>query len=868
MQLITSHLNADFDAFASMVAALRLYPEAHLALPGAQQPRLREFTSTYGDFGLMRARELEAAAVAQLIVVDTKSPERLGALGPIAQRPDVIVHLYDHHPRREGDIDATFELIEKVGATATIMTELLIERQIRPDPLEATLLMLGIYEETGSMIFPTTTERDMRAAAHLLHFGASLKVVAQFLRAGLTVEELELLSELGRSASFVYASGMKVALAKASREAYVGDAAQFAGKLLEIEGADAAFIILRMEGKVLVVGRSRAPEISASEILSAMGGGGHPSAASATVDDQPLELIEETLAGLIKSHARPGKTAADVMTRPVITVTGSTLVREAQTMLTKYGVNVLPVVEEEKFIGLLMREIVEKAILHGFKKTAVREFADRDITLAAPSTPLHELQSAMIEKNQRFVPVLQGDTVIGAITRTDILRVIYEDHLRRTGLASEDTSGAHARPQKSTAALLKNRYPREVYSTLCLAGEVAESLHMTAYLVGGSVRDLMRTRENLDIDIVVEGDGIEFARAMSARLGGRIKTHERFGTAKIIAPALRLDVATARTEYYEAPAALPRVEMSSIKKDLYRRDFTINTMAIKLTGGEFGKLVDFFGGMRDLKDKTIRVLHNLSLVEDPTRAFRAVRFAERFGFKISRHTEDLIRSAIRLDIFSRLSGARLYDELMLAIKEPDPAKVIARLDHYGLLSVIHPAIKYDERLAGALGAAHDTLKWFELSFAAERANAKLVYLMGLIGGLDDEQREAALRRLSAPKKIHDRVIRDMREARAIVRRLPLGDAALIRATLGALPTEAVLHIMMLAENQGARMEVSHYMLKLRHEKTILGGDDLKAMGIEPGPVYSDLLSALLDERLRGHITTLQDEEAFIRSRIA
>lgn len=207
---------------------------------------------------------------------------------------------------------------------------------------------------------------------------------------------------------------------------------------------------------------------------------------------------------------------------------------------------------------------------------------------------------------------------------------------------------------------------------------MAEELGFNAYLVGGSVRDLLRGEENLDIDVVIEGDGITFARALGERLNAKVRTHQKFGTAQIFAQKSKLDVATARTEYYESPAALPKVETSSIKKDLYRRDFTINTLAVKLNLKDFGLLIDFFGGQRDLREKTIRVLHNLSFVEDPTRAFRAIRFSERFGFKISKHTENLIKSTIEMKLFDMLSGPRLYEELLISFKETEPIKTLKK----------------------------------------------------------------------------------------------------------------------------------------------------------------------------------------------
>jgi tRNA nucleotidyltransferase (CCA-adding enzyme) len=260
----------------------------------------------------------------------------------------------------------------------------------------------------------------------------------------------------------------------------------------------------------------------------------------------------------------------------------------------------------------------------------------------------------MIEQNQRFVPVLDGDRIIGAITRTDILRALYEDFLRKSRVSAKELVGESVLGLgRNISGILKEKLPSHLYDFLKMAGEIADDLKFGSYLVGGCVRDMLRGEENLDIDIVVEGDGIAFAKKLGEKIGAKVTTHERFGTAQVMyqktedrkqktEETIKIDVATARTEYYEFPAALPKVETSSIKKDLYRRDFTINTLAVKLNKRDFGQLIDFFGGQRDLKDRVIRVLHNLSFIEDPTRAFRAIRFSERFGFKLTKHTENLI----------------------------------------------------------------------------------------------------------------------------------------------------------------------------------------------------------------------------------
>src|SRR4030066_1035016 len=634
MEIITCHMNADFDSFASMVAAKKLYPEAQIVFPGSQEKKLRDFIEAFNPVEIKRIKDIDLSEVTKLIIVDTKIPGRIGLFEELLSNKKIKIHIYDHHPFSKGDIRGEVERIESVGATATIFTEILKSRRLHPAPIEATILALGIYEETGCLLFPSTTERDFLAASYLLKKGANLNIISSFLRMELSIEELDLLNELVRSSKEMIIEGIRIRVAKASRERYLGDAAHLAHKMMEIEDIDAVVVLLSMEGKILIVARSKVPELDVSKVMGEFGGGGHPTAASATIKEASLEIIEERLTDMLTGYVKPSKVASDIMTSPVIYIQWDSSIKEAEAMMTRYGVNVLPILREDKYVGLISREIVEKALFHGFGKGKSIDFATTDATTVSPNAPIREVETLMIEQNQRFMPVVDDGRIIGAITRTDLLRTLYEEFLRRRKI--EETV-VREKPSvgRSLSSWLKSRFPPGVYNLLKFSGEVAEGLGFNAYLVGGSVRDLLRGEENLDIDIVLEGDGISFARALGERLNASVKSHQRFNTAQVITGKLKLDVATARTEYYESPAALPKVEKSSIKKDLYRRDFTINSLAIKLNPKDFGLLIDFFGGQRDLREKTVRILHNLSFIEDPTRAFRAVRFSERFGFRIS-----------------------------------------------------------------------------------------------------------------------------------------------------------------------------------------------------------------------------------------
>lgn len=864
MDIITSHINADFDALASMVAARKLYPQAQMVFPGSQEKKLRDFMESFHPVEIKRIKDIDLAQVTRLIIVDTKIPNRIGPLAELLSQKGLKIHIYDHHPFNKGDIRGEVEKIEQVGATATIFVEILKNRKIYLTPMEATILALGIYEETGCLLFPSTTERDVLVVSYLLRKGANLNIVSSFLKMELSMEELDLLNEVVQSSKEMVIGGIRIKVAKASRETYFGDAAYLAHRLMDIEDIDAVVILLSLEGKILIVARSRVPELNVARVMQEFGGGGHPTAASATIKEASLEVLEDKLTELLWKNVKPFKVASDIMTSPVITIQWDTSVKEAEMMMTRYGVNVLPILKEGKYIGLISREIVEKALYHGFGKGRSIDFATTDVITVGPNAPIREVETLMIEQNERFMPVVENAKIIGAITRTDLLRSLYEEFLRRRKIEQTIVKEKPS-AERSLSSLLRDRFPSEIYNILRLSGEVAEGRGFNAYLVGGTVRDLLRGEENLDIDIVIEGDGITFAKMLGEKLDARVKTHQRFNTAQVITDKMKFDVATARTEYYESPAALPKVETSSIKKDLYRRDFTINTLAVKLNPQDFGLLIDFFGGQRDLREKTVRILHNLSFIEDPTRAFRAIRFSERFGFRISKHTENLLKSALKMNLFERLSGPRLYEELLLLFRETEPNRTLKRLSDFGLLKVIYPTLVFNEELDTTMKSMYETFSWFNLLFLEEKTDRGILFLIAMLTGLKDEEVEDAIKRLSPPPKIKDLIIRGIPLAREVLKKLPLDEPVETYNLLSKLKLETILLAMATSKERQKQKVISQYLTELRKVKTILSGKDLKQMGIKPGPLYSRILKELLEKRLRGHLKSREDEEKFVRS---
>ncbi|MEW6187268.1 MAG: CBS domain-containing protein, partial [Thermodesulfobacteriota bacterium] len=660
-------------------------------------------------------------------------------------------------------------------------------------------------------------------------------------------------------------NNLEVVVAKASTDNYVGDFAVLVHKMMDMENLDCLFALARMEDRVYMVARSRIREINVGEILFTFGGGGHPFAASATIKDLTLVQVEEKLIGQLRSRINPLRRAKDMMTFPVKSIQPGETIEHANEFLTRYNINVLLVMDEEKLLGLITRQVIEKAIFHGLKDLPVREYMTTEFSTIDPEATFFQIQEHIIENKQRILPVVKQGKVQGVITRTDLLNILISGPFM-TEYLYDSRKAPHFVRKKNIAYLMEERLPKRIIELLKSLGNVADGLGYNAYAVGGFIRDLFLKFDNLDIDIVIEGDGIQFAQEYIRQFPARVRYHLKFKTAVLIfEDGFKVDVATARSEYYESPAALPIVELSSIKMDLYRRDFTINTLAVKLNDRHFGILIDFFGAQKDLKDKIIRVLHNLSFVEDPTRAFRAVRFEQRFGFKIGKLTANLIENAIRIGGIEKLAPKRIFSELQLILSEEQPLPVIKRLFDLKLLQAVHPEWAMPPKGEALFQEIRTVLAWFDLLYLNEPYEKWLVYLLALTQPVT---RLGELRlRLGLPKKAMEIMTLCREEGERVlmsIQRDPRISRSEVYQRLSPLPNEALLFLMAKATQESGRKAISLYFTQLKTIHIATRGEDLRTLGLNPGPLYKTILNELLEARLNGKLLTAEDEIAYVR----
>ena len=385
------------------------------------------------------------------------------------------------------------------------------------------------------------------------------------------------------------------------------------------------------------------------------------------------------------------------------------------------------------------------------------------------------------------------------------------------------------------------------------AGTLAAEKRLGIYLVGGVVRDTLLGRANSDLDLVVEGSAIGLAEVLAGDLGGRLVVHRRFGTAKIRTGNLVIDLAMARAESYARPGALPTVRPGSIQDDLARRDFTVNAMALRLDPGSFGKLVDPFNGQQDLESNLIRILHNQSFIDDATRMLRAVRYVQRFGFRLEASTENLLRQNVSM--LGTISGDRIRHELELILKEGCPEKVLKRAEELGLLREVHPALKGDG--------------WLQKKFEKAREVASSPSPALCFALLTYRFSEPECKDFVASLKMPGTVSRVIRDTARLRERMPSLDApdlppSGVYGLLQEYSPTSILACAIAAESALVQERLNLYLTRWRHVRTALDGDALQKLGIPSGPRLGEMLKALQDAKLDGKISSQEDETELVQ----
>ncbi|MDH3943772.1 MAG: CBS domain-containing protein, partial [Anaerolineae bacterium] len=515
MRIVLTHEQADFDALASLLGAYLLDDSYTAVLPRRLNRNVRAFLTLYGqELPFTDARDVPNKPIEAVTLVDTQSPVTFKGM-----RPETSVHVVDHHPARP-DLPQDWNITsEDIGAATTIFVEAFQERNGRLSVPHATLLLLGIYEDTGSLTYTRTTPRDALAVSYLLAQGANLQIAQDFLNHPLSTDQQSLYEQLRAGAETVTIHGHTVVISSGDAQHVEEELSTLAHKLRDLLDPDALVLLFSTRAGIQLIARATTDYIDVGRLAEHFGGGGHTRAAAALIHGKDLSQVAAELNASLPSFVQPAVSVAAIMSYEPHLLSPDTPVQTAAELMQRYGYEGFPVTQDDHVVGLLTRRAVDRALSHKLKLTTADLMQAGDVTVI-PEDSIETLQQRMIDSGWGQIPVIDQESgaIIGIVTRTDLLKTLAPKPLHAGG--------------ENLAARLEASLPPARLALLKAVAEEAAALNMAVYIVGGFVRDLILEKPSLDFDLVVEGDAIGLGKALRKKYKGRFTSHKRFGTAK------------------------------------------------------------------------------------------------------------------------------------------------------------------------------------------------------------------------------------------------------------------------------------------------------------------------------------------------
>jgi len=909
----------DFDSLSAQFALTKLHPACRMVLGYPLTGNVRNFLVLNRSYlPIVQVKYIDVAKVSRFFLVDCQHFDRLDDAtkklivddsphGHAAFRNGQLklshpLTLFDHHELDpEGLIKhATGDsVVEKVGAATTILVDQIIKAGVELSEFDATLLAIGIFEDTGCLTYSGTTAKDAYCISFLISRGADLSVVREYIRPKMELEQVALFEKLLKNTEIINVHGHRFAICQTLEPNYIEGLATITRQLLEVTNVEGAFSVAQMRDRVHIVGRCDSKALSVKQVVREFGGDGHPGAASAVVKGSSLTEVKNRLTDTIQRLASRQPVARDLMETPVRTVRSDISMDEAGRIMLRYGSDGLVVAEGEKIVGIVSRRDIDQSTHHRLGHAKVSGFMSKPVITIDEETPLSQIQQMMVSEDIGRLPVLDpSGQMIGLVSRQDVLNSLFGvDYAKDKQNLGEINDHMIVRKFKNRSALISGDKSTNLAQELARLdpytvwlsrqiGEIAADCGMVSYAVGGFVRDLLLKIPNFDLDYVIEGSAIFLAEELVRRHPLRFELkakHERFQTATLvyytdidndtlisqvsalsqatnagIRPFRDVDLSTARIEIYEKPAALPQVEPSKLEHDLLRRDFTINALAVCLNPGAFGLLIDHFSGLDDLALKTIRILHPFSFIEDPTRIVRAARFAGRLGFHLEPKTKEQAKRAIAMRIFDNLGGVRIKEELRMILEAPTRIKSLNILGELsGNLCYLDSQLDYNEGIRKGIRRAERLLERYPVE------EPWIVYLGALVSELPVERISGVLDRLQLTNKQKEIVESGL----DLHRQMPLELSQFKRSEIYDLMHERPRESLAIAAavaviGTDLRRAIKTYLEELADTRLDISGGDLIGRGHKQGPLLGKALRQVLAARLDKKISSKEEQLQF------
>ncbi|MGC8690036.1 MAG: CBS domain-containing protein [Caldisericum sp.] len=852
--VILTHAGADFDAIASAFAASKLYPGSVVIHPGSTDINAQKIISLFSDIlNFKKMRDLPKdffENISRIIVVDTRLKNRIGNGVELLKKENVQIVVIDHHPG-ETDIENAIVINKNVGANTTILVNLLRLKKVRLTPIEATILALGIYEDTGSLSFPSVTSDDFKALEFLFSFGVDMKLIHRFTSPFLQEEQLNLLKTLLEKLKEYNLNGHKIGITYADLEKYIPGVSILAHKILEMIDLDVIFVLVKILDTVHIIGRSVNESFNLTEIADTFNGGGHPTAVSGILKGESIDKVTEKILEAVNLANFYSLKARDIMSSPVKTIRSNATIKDALEIMVKMGYSGLPVEENGEIIGIIEKKNVEKAYLFGKRNSSVKQFFSPKIVLVKAFDNLRDIEDKMVNEDVGRVLVEHNGRIVGIISRSDLLKAYKFEDMMKEIPRSIKTS--QVPDKKYIAKVIENATSKDTLKLLKEFGKIASSLNIEIYLVGGAVRDALLGKKMVDFDFVTS-DAVSLGKKLKEKFNGTIEIFEETQTVHFVFNNVNFDFVTARREYYIDKSLVPVIEKATLKEDLARRDFTINAMAVDIREKNFGILFDYFNGYDDLLKGIIRVLKPLSFIEDPSRIFRAIKYMIELGFKLSKETEILLKKAVEIGALFSSKSERVQEELRELIVKDEIDRVIQLFTNYGII----------KELFRINNITKSTINAIKLFYKIEKNAIKRLYAFIFLtylskGNINEEE----VNRIFGIKKNEILKMKEAMETFKNIRRtFKKEDLASVVLKLNRLELIYVQAYYYKAKGIIKKF-LKDYLEKLRFIKNELKGSDLKELGLKEGPQYRKIFDLLTILRLKGEIKNKNDEIKYL-----
>lgn len=781
------------------------------------------------------------------------NPELVEALVHCEAEILVYAHGAPHLP-----FSARLVQVRAFSITAHCLADLLCTFDRLSDE-DATLMLTAITEKTWAGLGSRVTPRDFDMLQTLRSYPVPPRNVANQVMLGLREGQRGLLNDLIVQAENTDIRHWPVTLSVARTIGNVQDLTPVMDTLWSRIDPHILAAGVTSGRQAWIFARSRIPDMEISGLFKDLHARPDDKWTRFTLPDGEPDSVRQRLRDLLASRLPADRTAGDVMTVSPKCVDEAETVANTHDMMLRFNLMSLVVKRGDQFAGIVTRRDLDRAVQMDLWDSPIAPFVPSRPPFVTRDTPVRIIRKLMVRHDVTKIPVIEEGRILGIITAREVLRGLREI-LPPPAEYLPQVEPVAVPDRRTVESLLKRVTPIKVLHALRKISMTAEALKISAFAVGGFVRDLLLERPNLDVDVVVIGDAVPFAQAVAAELKAELKVFDRFRTARMSYEDLKIDFASARREHYAQVGALPQVELGGIANDISRRDFSINALALDLSAGSFLTLVDLFGGIRDLHEHRIRILHSFSFLEDPTRMFRAIRFACRFHFELAEDTQRAFDLARQREALTTLSPKRIGAEITRCLHEEAPGRVIDRLYAAKVMRVLHP----DLADASVLPARFKVIPGIIRRFAplGEPIDGEAVHWIGLLASLAPEQAEKLLIEMGTQGTRRTAVVKSIQALSEIplkLARLAPNDDVGLYALLNPLPLEGMVALVAFVLDKAGARQIFDFLGRLRHVRVEISGADLIALGIPPGAHMRTIFDSLLEGRLRGAINSRKDE---------